>query len=107
MNRNACIPALALATVCLFSSCKDTTTPGGQVTVATSAVLLSGGGQSAGVGQALPNPIVVHVTDAAGNAVVGQLVRFQAASGSTQAGATATDANGNATEHWTLGTTAG
>jgi adhesin/invasin len=59
------------------------------------------------VGQELPAPLVVKVVDANNRPVEGQLVNFKVVSGggSVFAGAAITNANGEARERWTLGTT--
>jgi hypothetical protein len=71
--------------------------------------LVSGGGQSAVVGAALPQPIVVKVTDAAGNGIAGQTITFAVASGggSVAPPSTTTDSLGEASTTWTLGVVAG
>lgn len=71
--------------------------------------VVSGDAQNGIVGRELASPIVVQVTDAAGVAVPGQTVKFKVTqgAGSVFAGAAVSDANGRASERWTLGTTAG
>ncbi len=78
-----------------------TATPGPAATLAVS----SGDAQSAGVGTALPAPIVVGVTDAFGNPVAGVNVAFAITSGrgALSAASATTDANGEAGVTWTLG----
>ena len=58
------------------------------------------------VGQELPAPVTVQVTDASGTPVQGQLVTFHVVSGggSVFSGASITDADGIVQERWTLGT---
>jgi protocatechuate 3,4-dioxygenase beta subunit len=85
-----------------------TNTPG----EATSVAFTSGGGQSATVGTAFTNPLVVTVTDANGNPVPGVMVTFTGPT--TGAGVTfvggntaVTDASGHAVKNVTATTTAG
>src|SRR5690349_7706128 len=68
-------------------------------------VPVSGMDQSALVGQALPNPVVVRVVDASAHPVPGQIVNFVVTSGGGHvfAGAAITNASGLAQEIWTLG----
>jgi hypothetical protein len=70
---------------------------------------VSGDGQSAAAGSALPNPLVIELTDALHNPVAGETVAFTVASGGgTVASATAvTAADGRASTTWTLGPAAG
>jgi hypothetical protein len=72
-------------------------------------VRFSGDGQSAQVTTALPQPLVVRVTDAHGNAVSGASVTWSTSgSGSSITPAIATtDAAGEARGTWTLGVAAG
>ncbi|HVX38337.1 MAG TPA: hypothetical protein VHB25_02095 [Gemmatimonadaceae bacterium] len=65
--------------------------------------------RSATVGSALTDAVVVRVTDAKGRAVEGATVAFAVTmgSGSTNPRLGTTDANGQATTTWTLGTVAG
>jgi len=79
------------------------------VLVATSITVGTGNGQLGVVGQPLPLPIVVHVSDQNGasiaNAVVDWTVLF--GGGSVSAPSSLTDAAGNASVTWTMGPTAG
>jgi adhesin/invasin len=76
--------------------------------VASTARLTSGGGQQGEAGTTLPEPIVVTLTDAFGNAVSRADVRFDASGGGSIDPDTATtDATGVARVVWTLGETAG
>lgn len=72
-----------------------------------SRVTIAGGGDQAGpAGQVLANPVIVQVTDGDGDPVQGVEVRFAVAAGGgsiTPAAAT-TDAQGNASAQWRLGT---
>ena len=73
--------------------------------------LVSGGGQTAAGLSLLPQPIVVQVIDAFGNAVVGagRTVTFAAATGggSVSPASTLTNASGQASTAWTLGASVG
>jgi hypothetical protein len=77
-------------------------------TTATDLAPVSGSGQSGTTGAALPNPLVVMVTDANGNAVPGVTVTWQAQGGGTvSSGTVKTGSNGNALVTRTLGPTPG
>ncbi len=77
--------------------------------IATVIAVISGDGQTATVGQALTEALVVRADDAGGTAVVGVDLAFAVTSGGGTVGSsTATsDAQGLASTTWTLGTTAG
>ena len=87
-------------------SSNDSTSPTAR---ATAVAVSSGASQVATVGTALASPVVVKVTDAAGNAVEGVSVTFapSSASGSVSTATVTTDVNGMASVTWTLGTLAG
>lgn len=70
--------------------------------------LVSGGGQTGGVGAPLPQPIVVRVTGGS-TPVAGVRVTFAVTTGggSVVPNSVLTDANGSATATWTLGGTLG
>ncbi|HEX2188187.1 MAG TPA: Ig-like domain-containing protein [Longimicrobiaceae bacterium] len=70
---------------------------------------VSGDGQSATAGTALPAPLVVRVADALGNPVAGASVTWMVASGggSVSPAVSTTDTEGLARAAWTLGSTAG
>jgi hypothetical protein len=76
---------------------------------AASVNLVSGGNQTAAASAVLPLPIVVAVRDALGNPVSGAAVAFAAASGNGSVAPTTatTDATGQASTTWTVGTTTG
>ena len=59
--------------------------------------------ETARSGRALPQPIVVQVADAYGNALGGQTVVFKPSSGSVTPARGLTDAEGRARVRWTLG----
>jgi hypothetical protein len=69
----------------------------------------NGDAQTAVVGTELPAAISVHAADGTGAPMAGQIVNFKVTQGggSVFAGSAITDANGNASERWTLGTLAG
>jgi adhesin/invasin len=64
--------------------------------------------QSAVVGTALPNPVIVHVTDQNGNPLPGATVTWTVVNGagSTSAPSSVTDATGMASVTWTIDTIA-
>lgn len=66
----------------------------------------SGNGQEGIVGEALDDPLVVAVLDAAGNPVAGHPVTFVVVSGggTMAVGSHLTDDDGEAADNWTLGT---
>ena len=66
-------------------------------------------GQTAVAGTQLANPISVHVTDQNSNALAGVSVAWAVvgAGGSVSAASSLTDANGDATVNWTVGTAVG
>jgi YVTN family beta-propeller protein len=94
---------LAIAAL-LTGACKsstDTEPPGPPAAI----TIVSGNGQRGTAGTPLGAPIIVHVADANGRGVPGQMVEFTVTSGFGEIGFTpATDANGNAQALWTLGT---
>jgi adhesin/invasin len=67
-------------------------------------VVISGDGQSADAGTALPQPLVAEVRDAAGNPVPGASVTWTALQGSVVPAAVTTDGAGRAQTSWTLAT---
>ena len=81
-------------------------TVGGTASLLT---LVSGGNQSATPGSALPNPIVVRVSDSLGGGVSGKSVTFAVATGGGSVAPTSalSDVNGLASTTWTLGTATG
>ncbi|HEU5303684.1 MAG TPA: galactose oxidase-like domain-containing protein [Gemmatimonadales bacterium] len=77
-------------------------------TTASDIAPVSGDGQTGIVGQVLPAPLVVEVTDASGNAVPGQTVQWEAAGGgSVSSQAVKTGSDGRASVDRVLGTTPG
>ncbi len=113
MNRSTKIAAAAIVACVHLVACGGSsgTDPGGGSPSRRPAamVIVSGDSQTATVGTELPGPLVVRVIDASGNPVVGQVVNFRVTSGggSVFAGASATNAQGQAQERWTLGDQAG
>jgi Big-like domain-containing protein len=75
----------------------------------TITVAAASEGQTGVVGTALAQPITVQVTDVAGNPVPGVVVTWTvlAGGGSVSAANSTTDAAGNASVTWTVGSTAG
>jgi len=71
--------------------------------------LVSGDAQIGGAGEPLAMPLVVRVTDRAGDPVAGVAVGFTliGGTGSLSAGAVTTGTTGNASVSWTLGTLTG
>jgi hypothetical protein len=71
-------------------------------------VLVSGNDQNGEVSSVLSNPLVVRLRDASGSPVAGSTVQFSTTAGGTLTPpSTTTDANGEASATWRLGTTAG
>ena len=66
---------------------------------------VSGDGQSAAAGAAVPNPLVVELVDAMNNPIAGESVQFTvtAGGGTVAAPTVVTAANGRASTAWTLG----
>jgi len=95
---------LALLAVC---ACGGTESPNTSAPV--KIVAISGGGQTADLGQPLPQPLVARVTTAAGTPASGVSVTFAVTSGAgTVSPATvSTDGSGNASTTFTMGQTPG
>jgi hypothetical protein len=76
---------------------------------ASGVLIVSGDGQIATPGATLPLPLVVQVVDEASNPVVGAAVTWvvTAGGGTIDPATGPTDANGQASTTWTLGSTAG
>ena len=76
---------------------------------ARSAVVVSGNGQTGPVNTMLPAPLVVRLLDGTGTPVSGATVLFSASgtNGSVTPTSATTNANGEASTSWTLGTLAG
>ncbi len=74
---------------------------------ATSIELFAGEDQTADVGTVLANSIKILMKDQNGDAFAGAAVNFAVTEGSVSSASEITDANGNASVSWTLGSTAG
>jgi adhesin/invasin len=91
----------------------DITTPSDPPTPAdptpTSLVIVSGNNQTATVGQALTNPLIVRVDDQSSNAMSGITVSFAVTQGGGSVGtaSVATGSDGQAQTTWMLGTDPG
>jgi adhesin/invasin len=102
--------AVAAAALVGAAACGDTTFTNAVFAVATTVTVAAASqNQTATVGQPLPQPISVQVTDASGNPIIGAVVTWTVLTGggSVSQATSTTDASGNATVIWTLGTTAG
>ncbi|HYR11950.1 MAG TPA: Ig-like domain-containing protein [Longimicrobium sp.] len=97
---------LAAAVLLASAACDDPSGPGAGPPAQLAVV--SGDDQRGPVGQDLPQPLVVRVTDARGRPVEGQMVSFRVVSGggAVYAGSSLTNRDGLAQERWTLGTVA-
>lgn len=82
-------------------------TPPPPVPVPVAVAATGGDGQTGTVGAPLAEPLRVRVTDARGAGVAGVLVDWRTTGGIPTSPTSATDADGNATAQWTLGTVAG
>lgn len=95
----------------------DGMTPGAPLAVRLRAILLSGvpvgavpldgDDQTGFAGTTLPVALKVRIRDANGAALAGATVRWTVAAGTASPAASVTNADGEATTRWTLGTTAG
>jgi len=96
----------AVAAGCAHSTAP---TPALRATAIGAAIVESSGGKQLGTsGSMLPQPLVVQVNDAQGNAVTGALVTFRAPAGvSFDPAASLTDSSGQASTNVTLGGTSG
>lgn len=72
-----------------------------------SIIIVSGDNQTTSAGTALPQPLVVKVTDSTGTLIPGATVTFSAATGSFAGNPATTDSTGTASVNYTAGTTAG
>jgi Big-like domain-containing protein len=111
MVRTACRLGTSVLAIVVALSCSGGGPTGGDTRVGPPAqvLLVSGDAQTGTVGEQLPQPVVVRVTDSHGRPIPGQLVNFHvtAGGGSVFAGSSITDDAGEARERWTLGTVAG
>ena len=96
--------AACLAALAALAACDSPNESRPRVAAALQEV--TGNDQSAAVGARVTNPIVVRVVDDRGRPVEGALVAFRVTSGggSLAAGSAQTDAQGEARDLWTLGT---
>jgi hypothetical protein len=106
VNASRTVRILALAAL-FAAGCDLLPTASGPAGVPARVQVVSGDLQAGTVGAELGQPLVVRVTDARGRPAAGARVTFLAAGGTTAAGTTYTDADGVATDRWTLGTVAG
>jgi hypothetical protein len=95
------------ATVTAASGSATATVPVTVEQVVTSIGIISGNDQSATVGQALAEAIVVQAKDGGGAPVVGAVMEFETTSGEVSPSSAVTDAQGQASVDWTLGTASG
>lgn len=109
MMRRACSSALACALLLFGCNRKHESASALHPTVYGAAIVhVSGEKQAVPIGTDLPQPLVVQVNDAQGNAVPGALVEFQGSSGSSlDPAAVLTDSSGQATTAVTLGSASG
>jgi hypothetical protein len=103
------LPVLGGALLLTSAACNDDNGLVNRVLVATSISASSGDAQVGAAGQALAQPIVVHVLNQIGNSLQNAVVSWTVLSGggSVSASTSLTDANGNASVTWTLGPAAG
>jgi hypothetical protein len=107
-NGSRTLTACALVALVALVACDDKNSTG-PTPLASAVVLVAPAPQSATVGTALSAPIVVVVNDQNGNPMSGVALSFTVPSsaGSLSATQATTDANGQASVTWTLGTVAG
>jgi adhesin/invasin len=101
--------AVAAAALVVAGACGDTQFNTVFPTAVAVTVSAATNNQSAVVGQALPLPVSVQVTDGAGVPIGNVAVTWTVLTGggSVSASSSTTDVNGNATIIWTLGPTVG
>jgi len=101
--------AIAAAALVVAGACGDTEFNTVVPIAAAVTVSSATNNQSAIVGQALPQPVSVQVTDGAGNPIGNVTVTWTVLTGggSVSSSTSTTDLNGNATVIWTLGPTVG
>jgi len=102
---------VGVASMFLLGACDDKFDFANVITpVATTLTVVAGSdGQTGIVGEPLPVPITVHVLDQNGNSIAGAVVSWTilGASGSVSSPTSTTNAAGDASVIWTLGTTPG
>jgi hypothetical protein len=101
------VAGLLVVAVAVSSGCSDSNGPGSPGP-ASAFKVVSGNGQHTTVGAALPSPIVVQAVDAQSRTIPGLTVTFALLSGggSVTAASATTNAQGQASTTWTLGTKA-
>jgi hypothetical protein len=106
LNASLSLRRFSLAALCSLAACGDGGTEPDPVPA--SLVAVSATTQTAVVGAAVPTPPVVRVLDDRGRAMAGVSVAFAvtAGAGTVAAASVPTDAQGQASVAWTLGTTA-
>jgi len=104
-RRRTAVLAVVVAMLGL-AACHDSST---SPTTASTVTVVSGGGQTATVGTSLAAPVVLQVKDQSGSAMAGVVVTLSmgAGGGSVPSTQLTTDANGQVSVSWTLGTVAG
>ena len=106
MTRFQHLRLTALAIFLALASLRCTEKVGPQP-VATDLEMLEGDNQTGQVGELLPNPLVVLVTDESGNPVEGVSVTWSAQGGTVTPATTTTGSNGRASGQRTLGPNVG
>jgi adhesin/invasin len=103
------VPAIGGALLLGSAACDDKITNSLVFSATNIEVSSASQNQTGVVGEALAQPIVVHVTDQNGAALQNAVVSWTVVSGggSVSESTTLTDAGGNASVTWTLGPTAG
>ncbi len=99
--------AAALAAACPSEDAMAPGTTAPATPTPTSVSVVSGGGQSATVDQALANPVVIQVNDQFSNPMSNIDVTFSVTQGSVGNATAISATDGRASTTWTLGTTAG
>ena len=111
LRRMARLSPVSVAAAGLYIGCggDGTTEPPPEDPRPTQAVAASGNSQAGTVGEPLAAPLVVQINDQSGNAMSGVGVSFtvSAGNGTVSSPSGTTDAAGQATTIWTLGTLAG
>jgi len=100
---------LTIAAVTVAASCGGAGTGPSNRPTPAAIVVVAGDKQTGTVGQALPQPLVIKITDQSGAAVAGIAVSWtiSAGGGSVSAASNQTDGQGQMQATWTLGHTSG
>jgi hypothetical protein len=108
-RRSSWRKCFAIAAVAAAGSCGGTETGPASGPTPSAIVVVAGDKQTGTVGQALPQPLVIKVTDQSGAAVAGSTVSWTVSTGggSVSAASNQTDGQGQAQIAWTLGHAAG